>query len=625
MAFLVESPYLAIAVPIALGALVALGGSRLSRPMAWVAMIGPLWILLTGIAGAQELLHAEEKAASPFVTKVLGEHGITWLLAKGVDVGVGVAMDGLTSVMLIVVGLVALMVMLFSVGYMHGDGGYARYYAVLSLFSAAMAGLVLADGFVGLFVAWELVGACSYLLIGFWFEKPSAAAAAMKAFIVTRVGDVGLFLALAILWSQGGGLGYADVMARLGTLAPATVTAIAILLFIGAAGKSAQFPLHIWLPDAMEGPTPVSALIHAATMVAAGVFLVARTWPIFAASESAMLVVLVIGTLTALGAATIGLVQRDIKRVLAYSTISQLGFMFAALGVGAWRAAMFHLVTHAAFKALLFLGSGSVIHATHSQDLHEMGGLAKKMPITATTWIIGVAALSGIPPLAGFFSKDEILHDVLGHAPVAGVLLVAASFLTAFYSTRATRLAFFGEYRGHAHPHESGATMALPLVILAACAAVAGFASGQVAELLGGKHVSLDPMVAGISTVVAVLGVAAGWFAYAAGPERDLRAEKRFAGAWKTLTAAYHMDAIAWALVVRPTQAIANAAYSVIDRRVVDAAVEGTGSLARRLGRSFGQLQNGDGQWYAALVGAGVIVLIALAVLGPQISVWAGR
>jgi NADH-quinone oxidoreductase subunit L len=616
MSLFLEQSWLAVAVPLGVAFLLYLIGRVIGKASAWIAMLAPVSVLLTGVATATEVYGSHGASpGSPYVGALVAEGGRTWLVE---GLGMGWAVDGLSAVMLIVVGTVALMVMLFSVGYMSEDPGYPRYFTFLSLFTAAMTGLVMADGLVGLFLSWELVGVCSYLLIGFWYHKPSASAAAMKAFLVTRVGDVGFLLGLALLWREAGTLDIAGVMASLPDLSQATITASALLLFMGAAGKSAQFPLHLWLPDAMEGPTPVSALIHAATMVAAGVFLVARMWPLFEASPAALDVILVLAVITAVGAATIALSQRDIKKVLAYSTISQLGFMFAALGAGAWRIAMFHLVTHAAFKALLFLGSGSVIHGTETQDMREMGGLARKMPITAVTWIIGVTALSGIPPLAGFFSKDEVVTMVLHDATWAGVLLVVASLLTAFYAFRATRLTFFGEYRGHHHPHESGATMALPLIILAVPAAGLGFFGHQIIEVMGGEAHSLDWTVASISIAVALTGAGGAWLLYSIGPERDERIAGSLGRLWTFSQEAYRYDDLVKRVVIDPTIGLTKVVYQALDRLVIDGLVEGLGSGARRLGAYFTRLQNGDGQWYSALIGAGVIVLIA-------ISVWVVR
>ncbi len=605
--------WIVVAVPAALAVLVAVGGARLSRFTAWLAMLGPLTVLAVGIAAAGEILGAGEgHGGAPYVTAIVGSGSAKWLPLGELSASVGWALDGMTALMLLVVGVVALAVMVFSVGYMHGERGYARYYALLSLFTAAMTTLVVADGLVGLFIGWELVGACSYLLIGFWFEKPSAAAAARKAFLVTRVGDVGLLLAIALLWDATGSVAYGSVMAALPGVALGAVTLAAVLLFAGAVGKSAQFPLHMWLPDAMEGPTPVSALIHAATMVAAGVFLVARLWPVFEASETARLIVLSIGTFTAFGAATIAVTQGDIKKVLAYSTISQLGFMFAALGAGAWHAAMLHLTTHAAFKSLLFLGAGSVIHGAGTQELREMGGLARKMPVTAVTWVVGAAALAGIPPLSGFVSKDGVLHAVLSESGVAGAVLLLASLLTAFYTARVTKLAFGDAYRGDGHPHEGGAVMWLPLCGLAVLAAGLGAAAGPIAHLLGHEAEHLDPTVAIVSGLIALGGVAVGWMVYGRGPAVDDAAQSRLGGVWGLAREGWGADRAVTALIERPFSRAADSAYSFVEGRVVDAAAEGTAKLASRAGELLAKLQTGDTQWYLYLIAVGLVLLLAL-------------
>ncbi|MCE5191678.1 MAG: NADH-quinone oxidoreductase subunit L [Actinomycetia bacterium] len=621
-----DAPWIAVALPLGLALVVGAGGSRLAPFMRWLAMLGPLAVLGTGIAhlGAA----GSGGVTAPFVSATTAAGSLTWISVGDFALKIGYAVDGLTAVMLVVVGFVALMVMVFSVGYMADDPGQARYFALLSLFTASMTGLVIADGLVGLFVFWELVGACSYLLIGFWFNKPSAAAAAMKAFIVTRIGDVGLFVALAILWGTTGETSYAGIIAALPQLSGGLVTAVAILLFIGAAGKSAQFPLHIWLPDAMEGPTPVSALIHAATMVAAGVFLVARMWPVFAASPAALTVVLVIGTFTALASATIAVGQNDIKKVLAYSTISQLGFMFAALGAGAWRAAIFYLAAHASFKALLFLGSGSVIHGSDTQDMREMGGLAKTMPITAFTWIVGAAALAGVPLFSGFFAKDEVLHGVMLASPVAFVALVIAAAFTAFYITRATVLTFFGSYRGSNHPHEGGPVMWLPLVALAIPAAGLGFAASGIATTLGGEHEALSMTVAAISTTVALIGIVVGVLLYRRGPAADTSLEGSLGGLWRASRAGYYADAAAGRFIVAPVTAAAQGLYAFFDRAVFDGIVEGSAVVSRKLGAWFARLQTGDGQRYAVLMGLGAVVLVALAISPGALETilgWLGR
>jgi NADH-quinone oxidoreductase subunit L len=585
-------------------------GRVFGRYVAWLAMLAPVLVTAVGISAV---------AMAPTPDGPIAGGSLTWL--PGVDrvLTVGWSIDGLTALMLLVVGVVALMVMIFSTGYMAGDPGFTRYFAALCLFTGSMSLLVIADGFVGLFAGWELVGASSYLLIGFWYQKPAAAAAAVKAFLTTRVGDVGLLLGIALLWHHVGSLVYTDVFEGLGALPPAIVTAVAVLLFVGAAGKSAQFPLHIWLPDAMEGPTPVSALIHAATMVAAGVFLIARTWPIFEASESARTLVLSIGVLTALMAATIAVVQADIKKVLAYSTISQLGFMFAALGAGAPVAAMFHLTTHAAFKALLFLSSGSVIHGSGTQDMREMGGLARPMRYTMVVWLVGAGALAGLPPLAGFFSKDEVLHAVFEHSPLAGGALFLASLLTAFYITRATWLTFFGTPRAAGHAHESGPAMLLPLFVLAVPAAVLGFAATQVAELLGEHGHALDPTIAIASSLVALVGVAAGVLAYRAGTRTDDLLANRLKGGYRLLEKGYYIDDLVAALLVRPVTVLSSFAYRVIDKSAIDWAVEALGRFAVRVGDILRRLQMGDAQWYGSLIAAGFVVLfVAMTVLGGR-------
>ena len=374
--------------------------------------------------------------------------GFNWLvIGNSIEIKLGIILDSLTAVMLVVVTIVSLMVQIYSQGYMKGDPGYHRYYAFMSLFTASMLGMVLADNLLMLFFFWELVGLCSYLLIGFWFNRPPAANAAKKAFIVTRIGDFGLLAAILLLFSQTGTLDIAQLhnMALAGTLTGAALTWAAIGIFVGAAGKSAQFPLHVWLPDAMEGPTPVSALIHAATMVAAGIFLVARMFPLFEASPEALTVVSVIGAVTAIFAASIGLVMNDIKRVLAYSTISQLGYMMLGLGTGGVAVGIFHLFTHAFFKSLLFLGSGTINHATGTFDMRLMGGLRKIMPWTFATFLIASLSIIGIWPLAGFWSKEEILSRSLESQPLLFALAMITVFMTAFYMFRVVFMTFGGE------------------------------------------------------------------------------------------------------------------------------------------------------------------------------------
>jgi len=382
-------------------------------------------------------------------------------------------------------------------------------------------------------------------------------------------------------------------------------------------GKSAQFPLHAWLPDAMEGPTPVSALIHAATMVAAGVFLVARLWPIFEAAGPARLLLLAVGAISALGAGLVALVQRDIKKVLAYSTISQLGFMFAALGAGAWTAAFFHLVTHAAFKALLFLGSGSVIHGTGTQDLYEMGGLRKTMPSTFVTWVVGMLALAGVFPFAGFFSKDAVLESVWKTSPPIAVVLFAASACTAFYAARTTRLAFFGKPADGLHAHESGLSMLAPLWVLAGITAVLGFSAGQVSTLLGHEP---EPLALGISLAALGLALVMGAFGWmsAAGPQGDRRTAAALGGLQPLLLSAYRWDELIRFAVVRPVTTLSRALWAFGDRLLADGAVVGAAGAARAAGRRLSSLQSGNGQSYAAVLAVGFVLMLVAAV-------WIGR
>ncbi|MBI5042311.1 MAG: NADH-quinone oxidoreductase subunit L, partial [Nitrospirae bacterium] len=441
---------------------------------------------------------------------VINMHVYTWISSGNFNVSIGMLIDGLTATMLIVVTTVSLLVHIYSVGYMHGDEGYNRYYAYLPLFTFSMLMLVMANNFLQLYVFWEAVGLCSYFLIGHWYYKKSASDAAKKAFVVNRIGDFGFGLGIIVVFFVFGSLDYSYIFANaqkhLGeTIALSlfgkeiiisVIALMALLLFTGAMGKSAQIPLHVWLPDAMEGPTPVSALIHAATMVTAGVYMVARLNPIFSLSPMAMEVVAVIGALTAIFAATIALTQNDIKRVLAYSTVSQLGYMFLACGVGAYAAGIFHLTTHAFFKALLFLGSGSVIHAMAGEhDMRKMGGLYPHMKTTAITFWIASLAIAGIPPLAGFWSKDEILHEVFkgGHTMLY-VIGISTALLTAFYMFRLIFMTFHGKSRVDKHVaehlHESPAVMTYPLIILAVLSIIAGFIGyppehGFIHKLLG--------------------------------------------------------------------------------------------------------------------------------------------
>jgi len=509
---------------------------------------------------------------------------------------IGVQIDNLSTVMLIVVTLVGSCIQIYSVGYMAGDEGFPRYFGFLSLFTASMLGLVLADNFLLLYICWELVGFTSYALIGFWFRKPSAAKAGKKAFLTTRTGDIGFLLGWLTLFGFTGSFALND--ARMFIVNHPDMaflwTVVALLIFWGAVGKSAQIPLHVWLPDAMEGPTPVSALIHAATMVAAGVYLVARTYFLFASAPQALLVVAYIGALTAFFAATIGMAMHDIKRVLAYSTISQLGYMMAGLGVGGYTAGVFHLFTHAFFKALLFLGAGSVIHACHTNDMRRMGGLARILPITHWTFVFGALALIGIPPFAGFFSKDEILASAFLYSKEHGhwlifLLLLVGVFFTSFYMFRALYLTFWSKARYSHHPHESPRVMTIPLIILAFFSLTAGFLYKAFGEFLFVMYPipseeSPNWLVMGLSMGMALLGFYLAYQIYGIGAWDKYLLRKRYPLVERTLRKKYFVDEIYETLIITPGLHLSYVARG-FDKWVIDGMVNLTGYLG--VGWSF--------------------------------------
>jgi NADH-quinone oxidoreductase subunit L len=518
---------------------------------------------------------------------------ILWYITDKYSITIGMLADGLSTMMLVVVSLVSFLVHLYSIDYMHGDNRYWLFFVYLQLFSASMLGLVFANNYLQMYLFWELVGLCSYLLIGFWYEKQTASDAAKKAFLTTKIGDVGMMIGILLLFLNTGTMVFGDIFGVVGkgTISSGVLTASSILLFAGAIGKSAQFPLHVWLPDAMEGPTPVSALIHAATMVAAGVYLVGRSFPLFSASPQAMLVVSVIGVFTAIFAASIAVVQTDIKRILAYSTISQLGYMIFALGIGAYVAGLFHLMTHAFFKALLFLGSGSIIHSTGTQEITEMGGLAKKMKTTTWTFVAGALSLSGFPLLAGFWSKDEIL----GFAFDTGKYIFFAigaftAFLTAFYMFRLVFVVFGGR-PSHAseHAHESPRTMTIPLIILAIFAIIAGYIGAPFISkkysfggfILNGMHIeevgfNFIPMI--ISIAVALIGILLAYLMYGkkvVPTDWFYRYVKPY---YKVLINKYYIDNFYSLAVVRPGIKFANI-VDWFDRRVIDGFVNLVGKI----------------------------------------------
>ena len=581
----------------------------------------------------------------------------TWVSSGGFKVSIGFLIDQLTAVMLVVVTSVGLLVNIYSVGYMHGDKGFYRFFAYLSLFVFSMLMLIMANNFLQLYFGWEAVGLCSYFLIGFWYEKKSASDAGKKAFIVNRFGDFGFGLGIMLIFLTFGSLHYGTVFGNAHSIAGQTVnilghpvglaTVIALLLFCGAMGKSAQFPLHVWLPDAMEGPTPVSALIHAATMVTAGVFMVSRCNPIFNLSPTAMAVVAVTGAFTALFAATIALTQNDIKRVIAYSTVSQLGYMFLACGVGAYGAGIFHLYTHGFFKALLFLGAGSVMHGMSGElDIRKMGGLKKFMPVTYWTFLLASISISGIPPFAGFFSKDEILGRAFFSGGPLGKVLWAVgaftAFLTAFYSFRLIFVAFHGKFRGtheqQHHLHESPKSMTVPLLLLAIGAVAAGwvgipssigelFGIGQidkigpflghvVGEPSGVGAMSTEMMLMGVSVLMGVLGIMLAAYMYVWNPELPGALARVFSGAYKISLNKYYVDEFYDRTIVRPTLWVASSVIvAVTDGKWIEGIVNGVPAAIGRFSQSLRKLQDGIVQHYADMMALGLFAFVAIALI----------
>jgi NADH-quinone oxidoreductase subunit L len=553
--------------------------------------------------------------------------GLDWIDVAGVHVPFALLLDRLSSIMTLVVTGIGSLIHVYSLGYMAHDEDRVRYFSYLNLFTFFMLLLVMGGSLPVMFIGWEGVGLCSYLLIGFWYKKKSAADAGKKAFIVNRIGDAGLILGMIAAFYSFGTFDTFALTEGAGALQPerwgefGPITVATLLLFVGACGKSAQIPLHVWLPDAMEGPTPVSALIHAATMVTAGVYMVARLGPLYAHSETATAVVAVVGTVTALMAATVAVVQTDIKKVLAYSTVSQLGYMFLACGVGAFGVGVFHLFTHAFFKALLFLGSGSVIHAMGGeQDMRKMGGLWRKIPWTFGTFAVGTLAIAGIPPLAGFFSKDAILGGALeeGHHVLFGVGLLTAG-LTAFYMARLLFLTFFGPFRGgheaEHHLHESPWVMLAPLVILAVGSVAAGFV--PVPEMLAvvfrlppaeGHHPVWLPIVA---TLVAILGIAGAYWLYLMLPDLAARLGARLRPIGRVLEEKYYFDrvydAFASRVVVEGSRKVL---WQGLDASIIDGAVNGLGSLTAGFARAVRLVQTGLVRGYALLILGGAVTVL---------------
>lgn len=615
-----------------------------------IGLIGSSAILLSFVTALQAFMQVRQ--SGPILSKVYD-----WITVDTFTVSIAYQIDQLSILFTLIITGIGFLIHVYSIGYMHGDKGFFRFFAYLNLFVFMMLNLVLANNMLLTFLGWEGVGLASYLLIGFWYDRKFEGTnitwtgdAAMKAFVVNRIGDFGVLLAMFMLFQQFGTLDYNTI----NELAPeklvaggTVVTTITLLMFLGCTGKSAQIPLGVWLPDAMAGPTPVSALIHAATMVTSGIFLIARTNVLFAMSPTTMAVITGIGITTALIAGTIGIVQNDIKKVLAYSTVSQLGFMFTALGVGAFTAGVFHVMTHAFFKALLFLGSGSVIHGMHEeQDIQKMGGLKKYMPITYRTFLIGTLAISGIPFFSGFFSKDEILWFAwLNGSPILWAVGALAALTTAFYMWRLTSLTFLGEERfdhHHVHPHESPATMTIPLIVLAVLSAFGGLlgvphvighalhipnllegwlepifaVSNEMLPKHTGDHTALEIGLMIASSVLAVVGIMYARSIYSQGLTKASAMADKMSGAYKLLFNKYYVDEIYNMLVAGPILAASrDFLWKIVDVVVIDGVVNGS---AKSMGAAAGvlrRMQTGVAQNYALVMMIGIVIMLAMVLM----------
>ncbi|WP_400194148.1 NADH-quinone oxidoreductase subunit L [Hymenobacter sp. B81] len=565
-----------------------------------------------------------------------------WISVGSMQIPFAYQIDQLSLIMLLLVTGVGFLIHVYSIGYMHHDANVGKFFAFLNLFVFSMLVLVLGSNYVILFIGWEGVGLCSYLLIGFWNQNHNYNNAAKKAFIINRIGDLGFLLGIFLIYFTFDSVQYGEVFQKASTMqvGAGVITAITLLLFVGAMGKSAQLPLYTWLPDAMAGPTPVSALIHAATMVTAGIYMVLRSNVLYTLSPDTLEVVGWIGALTALFAATIGLAQNDIKKVLAYSTVSQLGYMFLALGVMGYSSSLFHVLTHAFFKALMFLGAGSVIHAmSNEQDIRRMGGLRKALPITFLTFLIGCIAISGIPPFAGFFSKDEILAHAYEHNKALWAIGLLTAFLTAFYMFRLLFLTFFGEFRGTEeqkhHLHESPASMTLPLVVLAVLSAIGGFLNaplvlgrGYLADFLAPLFTysrqlnptafnhqidhSTEYMLIGLSVAAGVLGIVLAYVLYVAKRSRPAE-ETAPRGFFENLVYhKYYVDELYDALFVKPSMFLSRGLHDVVEKRVVDGAVNGVGRGVMGGSQLLRFLQTGKVETYLLLMVLGIVVVLAL-------------
>ncbi len=610
------------ALPLAGFAIILLFGRRLGDPRAGYLATTMCAAAFVVTVGAFFDLLSKPAEGRQHVVNVFA-----WVPVGSLQVDLAFLVDPLSITMCLFVTGVGALIHLYAIGYMHGDPRFSKFFLYLNLFAVSMLLLVLGENMLVTFLGWEGVGTCSYLLIAFWHERDSAATAGKKAFVTNRVGDWGFMLAMFFAFQATGTLSFVGVNAAAHTMAQTTATAIALFAFVGACGKSAQLPLYLWLPDAMEGPTPVSALIHAATMVTAGVFLMCRLSPVLdAAASYAPTLIAIVGVATALFAATIAVAQNDIKKVLAYSTISQLGYMFLAVGSGAYTAAIFHMITHAFFKALLFLGAGAVIHGLHhEQDMRRMGALRKVMPITAATFIVGWLAIAGVPPFAGFWSKDDILLAAYDKSPVLWALGLITALLTAYYMTRQVIMVFYGEARWHDHadqhgahgdiePHESPAIMLLPLVVLAGLSIFGGAINLPFSATTERLAVWLEPVLgthdsetakiplAVLAIAVALIGIAASFLVYAKHRVKPIEPE--------VLAEGWYVDSTVSKFMGGPGRG-AFEAVAWYDANIIDGAVNGIGRLVRGTGQRIRTVQSGNVRNYAAAIGVGVVLLLA--------------
>ncbi len=605
-------------------------GKKISKGLS--GTLASLSVLASFIVSVMVFFELQSSAQKSHIVNLF-----SWITSGSLNIPFEFLVDPLSALFLLIITGIGFLIHVYSVGYMHDDDGFARFFTYLNLFVFFMLLLVLGNNYLIMFVGWEGVGLCSYLLIGFWFKNTAYNNAARKAFVMNRIGDLGFLLGIILIFVCYGSISYNEIFMRAGTVSTPVVTAIALLLFVGAMGKSAQIPLYTWLPDAMAGPTPVSALIHAATMVTAGIYMVVRSNVFYSISTVASETVAIVGVVTALFAATIGLFQNDIKKILAYSTVSQLGLMFLGLGVGAYSSAVFHVTTHAFFKALLFLGAGSVIHAMGGeQDIRKMGGLSGKIKITFVTMLLGTIAISGIPPFSGFFSKDEILAHTYEHSKTHWLLGMIASMLTAFYMFRLLFLTFFGKFRGtHAqehHLHESPSSMTVPLMVLAALSVIGGALGfpefwhlpNWMAHHLDPVIIRKNPSMLSHETEWMLMGLAVAgaavmiWFTYQLFIRNRVlpaESESQMKPWQKLIYNKYYVDEVYDAVIRKPLDFLASLFHKFFDLQVIDGIVNGVGSSVRMLGSGVRYLQTGNIGLYIMGMTMGVVLIILLTFL----------